>query len=76
VFDLLISRGVRSVDEPVLDSLVSFLFEGKPLEGEGGPLEFLDHKSVIEIAAVLHPYFVFLFGSEVVLIHLKLAPLL
>ena len=37
------------------------------MEGERGPLHFVEEESIVEVAAVLHPDFVFLFGGEIFL---------
>ena len=42
--------------ETSIDSLMFILLaKGKPLEGQGGPLEFLHKKAVIQEASIFHP---------------------
>jgi hypothetical protein len=56
VFCLCFAGWVWSV-EALVDCLwVGLLYEGQPLEGEGGPLEFVDEESIVEKASVFHPY--------------------
>ena len=43
------------METSVDDLVLVFLSEGKPLEGEGGPFEFLNEEAIVEKACVFHP---------------------
>jgi hypothetical protein len=69
MLNLLGARGMGTIEESVLDELFGLLFEGEPLKSQGWPFQFLNHQSIVQVSAVLHPYFVFLFRSAIIVLH-------
>jgi len=55
VLSLCLAGGVSGVEASVDGLIVGGIVEGEPLEGEGGPFQFVDEKAVVEEACVLHP---------------------
>ena len=64
------------METSVFDFRLGLFPERKPLEGERGPLKFLDEEAIIEETGVFHPYvgvgllfwFIFLHGANQILI--------
>lgn len=69
MLDLLGPGRVRAVNKAVLDGVLGLLLKGEPLEGQGGPFKFLDHESVVKIAAVLHPHLVPFLRAQLIFLH-------